>query len=70
MFWKRRGKPVPAAEATAPARPAAPVARLPVTNDGQNGLSLILEPWGSEVRVEPGEKVTVITVGAADGDRP
>ncbi|WKD31306.1 hypothetical protein [Streptomyces xanthophaeus] len=70
MFWKRRREPAPAAEATASVRPAEPVARLPVTNDGRNRLSLILEPWASEVWLEPGEKVTVITIGSADGARP
>ncbi|ARE73410.1 hypothetical protein ACFVZ8_13060 [Streptomyces sp. NPDC059558] len=66
MFRKRLGAQAPAL----PIPEAAPVARLPITNDGRNRLSLVLEPWGSEEWVEPGEKVTVITIGTADGDRP
>ncbi|WP_051781561.1 MULTISPECIES: hypothetical protein [unclassified Streptomyces] len=79
MFRKLWGRPAPAAEAAPeppePPEPPAPVAglpmaRLPVANEGKKRLALILEPWGSEEWVEPGEKVTVVTIGRADGDRP
>ncbi|MFK0046236.1 hypothetical protein ACIQU4_19460 [Streptomyces sp. NPDC090741] len=50
--------------------PAAPVARLPVTNGGQNPLELVLEPYCWSEWLEPGAKVTVVTVGEADAVRP
>ncbi|MBT2477467.1 hypothetical protein [Streptomyces sp. ISL-94] len=53
-----------------PIDPAAPVARLPVTNSGQERLTLILEPWAWDECVEPGETVTVVTVGTPGSDRP
>uniref|UniRef100_A0AAU2K0U7 Uncharacterized protein n=1 Tax=Streptomyces sp. NBC_00049 TaxID=2903617 RepID=A0AAU2K0U7_9ACTN len=50
--------------------PAAPVARIPVENGGQHPLELILEPYCWSEWLEPGAKVTVVTVGTADAERP
>ncbi|MFD5511548.1 hypothetical protein ACFWIB_27785 [Streptomyces sp. NPDC127051] len=50
--------------------PAAPVARLPVTNGGQDPLELVLEPYCWSEWLEPGATVTVVTVGEADAQRP
>ncbi|MFJ1569388.1 hypothetical protein ACIOG8_35115 [Streptomyces erythrochromogenes] len=50
--------------------PAAPVARLPVTNDGLQPLELVLEPYCWSEWLEPGSKVTVVTMGRPDTNRP
>ncbi|MFG2335636.1 hypothetical protein [Streptomyces yangpuensis] len=86
MFWKRLGTPgadatvntvpgaVPEADAgplpPEPWDPAAPVARLPVRNDGLRPLELFIEPYCWSEWLEPGATVTVVTVGAAGADRP
>ncbi|MGW2273141.1 hypothetical protein [Streptomyces yangpuensis] len=64
--------PVAAAGARPPEPwdPAAPVARLPVTNDGSRPLELFLEPYCWSEWLEPGARVTVVTVGEAGADRP
>ncbi|MET9568754.1 hypothetical protein ACFYNW_03500 [Streptomyces virginiae] len=47
-----------------------PVARLPVTDDGGRLLELFLEPYCWSEWLEPGAKVTVVTVGMAGAARP
>ncbi|MFC9819689.1 hypothetical protein ACFWG6_12815 [Streptomyces erythrochromogenes] len=50
--------------------PAAPVARLPITNDGARPLELFIEPYCWSEWLEPGARVTVVTVGKAGADLP
>lgn len=45
----------------------APVARLRVQNDGEDLLELILEPYGSDHWLVPGETFVVWTFGSPDG---
>ncbi|KQV12039.1 MULTISPECIES: hypothetical protein [unclassified Kitasatospora] len=47
----------------------APVARLRVHNDGEELLELVLEPYGSDHWLAPGETFVVWTFGSAS-DRP
>ncbi|MGA5132960.1 hypothetical protein QZH56_33065 [Streptomyces olivoreticuli] len=47
----------------------APVARLRVHNRGEELLELVLEPYGSDHWLVPGETFVVWTVGSSDGDR-
>ncbi|MFD5882087.1 hypothetical protein [Streptomyces yangpuensis] len=54
----------------APWDPAAPVARLPIRNDGLRRLELFVEPHCWSEWLEPGAEVTVVTVGRTDTDRP
>ncbi|GAA5206228.1 hypothetical protein GCM10023323_16760 [Streptomyces thinghirensis] len=46
----------------------APVARLRVQNNGEDLLELILEPYGSDHWLVPGETFVVWTFGSPDGD--
>ena len=43
-------------------------ARLRVTNRGTAPLELILEPYGSDHWLRPGETFVVVTYGFGDGD--
>ncbi|MFD7569967.1 hypothetical protein ACFV6U_05455 [Streptomyces sp. NPDC059810] len=45
----------------------APVARLRVHNSGEEQLELVLEPYGSDHWLAPGETFVVWTFGSADG---
>ncbi|MGI5504904.1 hypothetical protein [Lentzea sp. CA-135723] len=44
-----------------------PMARLRVCNDGEEPLELILEPYGSDHWLLPGETFVVWTFGSASG---
>jgi hypothetical protein len=45
-----------------------PVARMRVTNQGPGMLELILEPYGSDHWLRPGETFVVVTYGFGDGN--
>ncbi|MGY6018432.1 hypothetical protein [Streptomyces spinosirectus] len=45
-----------------------PAARLRVTNRGTDMLELILEPYGSDHWLRPGETFVVLTYGFGEGD--
>ncbi|MFE2534723.1 hypothetical protein [Streptomyces sp. NPDC059371] len=46
----------------------APVARLRVRNNGEDLLELVLEPYGSDHWLVPGETFVVWTFGSEEGD--
>ncbi|MCK8678999.1 hypothetical protein [Streptomyces lichenis] len=52
------------------ARREAPVARLRVGNDTEQPLELVLEPYGSDHWLAPGETSVVWTTGSAHGPNP
>ncbi|WP_346164254.1 hypothetical protein [Streptomyces bangladeshensis] len=47
-----------------------PVARLRVRNDGDDLLELVLEPYGSDHWLLPGETFVVWTIGSPGAERP
>ncbi|MCI3269756.1 hypothetical protein [Streptomyces cylindrosporus] len=47
-----------------------PVARMRVSNRGTDMLELILEPYGSDHWLRPGETFVVVTYGFGEDDEP